>query len=203
MPVSSKRGFTLLELLVGLAIASLIIAAAYTVFFSFQRSQDIAVSEMEQRRMLRSTLDLMRRELSSLRFRKDDQLLRFLVEDRDFFGKPASTISFATIAPPLEGPVSDQLLVQYRTIEAPQGALNLIRASREHFQESATRTEYPLLEQQEGFLVECFDGSTWRKSWDTALTPSLPQAIRVTVSIRDGARIVRHMLVARPRITES
>lgn len=203
MPAADRTGFTLLELLVGMALAAVIMAGAYSAYFSLQRAQDSTTVAMEQQRMLRASLDLMRRELSSLRFSKGQTTQRFLVEDRDIFGKPASVVSFATLAPPQEAAVSDQLLVQYRTSEADDGSLTLSRSSRDRFLATDTRSSYPLLERHEGFLVECFDGSTWRKNWDTDLTPALPQQIRVTVSVRDGARTVAQRLLVKPRISGS
>ncbi len=196
------RGFTLLELLIGVAIASLIMTSVYTVFFTFKRTQANASSQMEKQRMLRSSLDLIRREFSSIRFKKDDKQLRFLVEDRDFYGKPASSFSFSTIAPPQAGSVSDQLLVWYSVTEDGKGVLLLNRKARDLFNVSDSSVEYPLIEQHEGVLVECFDGKDWRKSWDTAITPSLPLIIRVTISIRDSGRLVSHSISIRPRIQE-
>ncbi|CAH2031549.1 type II secretion system protein GspJ [Trichlorobacter ammonificans] len=195
-------GFTLLELLVALAIASLVITAAYGVFFSLNRAQQVAGVDMEQRRALRSALDLLRRELTSLLYRAGDKQLRLLVEDRDFFGKPASNLSFATIAPPADGPVSDQLLLRYLVVEAGE-QLKLTRAARDYFLEEEMErvAAYPVLEKLEGFLVECYDGSKWLKNWDTSLTPALPKAIRVTVTLRDRERVVSHRITAVPRIT--
>ena len=203
MRAVSRSGFTLIELLVGMALAAVIMAGAYTAYFALQRAQDSATVAMEQQRMLRASLDLIRRELTSLRFSKGQATQRFLVEDRDIFGKPASAVSFATLAPPQEGAVSDQLLVQYRTSEADDGSLLLSRSSRDRFLATDVRSNYPLLERHEGFLVECFDGSAWRKNWDTDLTPALPQQLRVTISIRDGARTISHRVLVKPRITGS
>jgi len=194
------RGFTLLELLIGFAIASLIMTSAYTVFFTFKRSQADASRRMEKQRMLRSSLDLIRREFSSIRYRKDEKQLRFLVEDRDFYGNSASSFSFSTIAPPQDGAVSDQLLVKYSVAEDEKGYLILNRKARDLFTAKDSSVEYPLFEQHEGLLVECFDGKDWRKSWDTDITPSLPLIIRVTISIRDSGRLVPHRIAVKPRI---
>lgn len=195
-------GFTLLELLVALAIAALVVTAAYGVFFSLNRAQQVASVDMEQRRALRSSLDLLRRELSSILYNSGDKRLRLLVEDRDFFGKPASNLSFATIAPPADGPVSDQVLLRYLVVEAGE-QLKLTRAARDFFLEEEMERvpAYPVLDKLEGFLVECYDGSKWLKNWDTALTPALPKAIRVTVTLRDRERTVSHQVTALPKVT--
>lgn len=199
-----NSGFTLLELLVALAIGSLIIVAAYTVFFSIHRAQEIATTDMEQRHALRATMDLLRRELSSVLFHPRDENLRFLVEDRDFFSRPASNLSFTTIAPPAEGAVSDQLTLLYQVMEKEEKEeqLQLVRIAKDFFldEEQYTLTGYPIMENLEGFLVECYDGSQWQKSWDTLLTPVLPRAIRVTISIKDRDQVVSYSITATPKV---
>lgn len=200
MPASNRRGFTLLELLIGLAIATLIIAAAYTTLFSLNRAHEAASQGMEQRRILRSTLDMLRRELASLRYFPDDSRLRFVVEDKDYFGKPASTLTFSTLAAPTPAPVSDQLRVRYR-IDTSQERLTLTKASRDQLLEGDDPKAYPLLDTLEGFLVECSDGNRWLRTWDTELTKSLPKLIRVTIRLHEGGQTVAYQATVKPRIT--
>lgn len=198
--LSRRNGFTLLELLVALAIASLIIVAAYGTFFSLNSAQQIAGKDMAQRRSQRALLDLMRRELSSVLYRASDKQLRFLVEDRDIFGKPASILTFASIAPPLDGMVSDQSVLRYQVVESGE-RLVLTRSAKDYFLDEKLRATYPVLEELDGFLVECYDGSKWLKNWDTALRPALPKAIRITFTLYDKGQTVSHKITATPRVT--
>lgn len=199
MAPSNRQGFTLLELLLALAITTLVLAAAYTTLFSLSRAQEQAAHGMEQRRALRNSLDLLRRELSSVLLKAGDQRFRFMVQDRDFYGKPASTIQYATLAPPSEGISSDLVRVRYQTTEDGSSLL-LQRASQGLFVTTEGNSGYPLLSNLEGFLVECYDGSKWVKTWDTTLTSSLPKMIRVTVTLLEGDRSVAYQVTATPRI---
>jgi len=200
MAASNRSGFTLLELLVALAAASLIILAVSTTLFSLNRAYETTSQRMEQQRSLRTTLDLLRRELSATLYQRAEKLLRFQVEDRDYYGKPASVLSFTTLAPPLEGEVSDQMRVQYKPEETDK-AISLTRASREFFQLDTVPVQaYPVMDSLEGFLVECYDGSRWVKGWDTALTNRLPQKVRITVSLPDNGKTVSYQVIATPRI---
>lgn len=133
MTASSRAGFTLLELLVALAIALVIVLAVTTTMFSLNRSYQAASRDMEQRRTVRTALDLIRRELSSVLYRPADQQLRFKVDDRDLYGKPTSTLAITTLAPPREGEISDQIRVQYLVEEADATSLRLTRGSRDFF----------------------------------------------------------------------
>ena len=114
---TDRAGFTLLELLVALAIASVVLLTITGTLFSLNRAHDQVGDRMQQQRALRNSLDLLRRELSSMLYRADDKQLRLQVQDRDFYGKSASILSLATLAPPLDGEASDQLLVRYQPEE--------------------------------------------------------------------------------------
>jgi general secretion pathway protein J len=59
------------------------------------------------------------------------------------------------------------------------------------------------MESIEGFLVECYDGGIWVKSWNTDINYSLPKAVRVTVMIKEGAKTVSFSTTASPRINGS
>lgn len=199
---ADHKGFTLLEVLVALAVGSLVLLAVTTTLFSLNRAHQQVSERMEQQRSLRNTVDLLRRELSSAIFRPNDKLLRFQVQDRDFYGKPASTLQLATLSAPLDSAASDQQVVLYQP-EQQQEHIRLTRASRDYFQaDSIKPNPYPLLEQLDGFLVECYDGSKWVKTWDSELNRSLPKQVRITVILPDSPQPVSFQLLASPRIEQ-
>src|SRR6266545_2201874 len=125
-PLSSmcrNRGFTLLEVLVAMSLLVILSAALYGTYFSLMRGRETTVARMEARRELSTTLDQLRRELSAAFFDTNNTAqkpkLHFVVEDRDFFGKPASTLDFTAIAPPRSGSLtaSDQVRSEEHTSE--------------------------------------------------------------------------------------
>lgn len=201
--MQDNKGFTLIELLTALAIGAILLLAVTTTIFALNRAYERASLKMEQQRALRKTMDLLRREISSAVYRTDDKLLRFQVQDRDYYGKPASNLYFSTIAPPLEGDASDQLIVAYNSKEQEGKHIILSRSGRDYFLDDSVKTlDYGLLENLEGFLVECFDGSKWVKTWDTELTRRLPRQVRVTITLPDADKSVSFQLLATPRIDQ-
>lgn len=196
----NRKGFTLLELLVALAVAAIVLLAATTSLFNLHNAREQADQLMEQQRALRSSLDLVRRELNSALFGTGNEKLRFQILDRDFYGKPASILSFTTLAPPLEAAVSDQIQVVWQVEELGE-QLRLVRSSREFFRnDDLEPVDYPLIEQVEGFLVECYDGNNWIRTWDTELTRGLPRLIRVTISVPQQDGIASFQVLASPRM---
>lgn len=198
-----QGGFTLLELLLALSLLVILCGTLYGSYFALVRGRESAADGMESRRELRTTLDLLRRELSAAIYRSSDKRLRFVVEDRDRYGKPASTLAFTAIAPPDPGgsAVSDQFDVRYGIVDR-EGQMVLTRQARElHFVGDGRR--YPQMERLEGFLVECLSGDKWVKSWDTAINLKLPKSVRVTVTVTEDGKPAEYSIIATPRIGAS
>jgi general secretion pathway protein J len=198
---SGDKGFTLLELLIAIALLAILATALYGTYFSLVKGREAADNGMEARRELRSTLDLLRREINSAIYIRGNQRHRFVVEDRDSFGRPASNLAFTAIAAPQTGgvPVSDQLDVRYEIV-ARDKKLLLTRQAKDLYY-SAEAARYPQMEAVEGFLVECRSGDKWVKSWDTALNRALPAAVRITVTVLDGDKPVAYSVLATPKIS--
>jgi general secretion pathway protein J len=55
------------------------------------------------------------------------------------------------------------------------------------------------MERISSFLVECYDGSKWVRSWDTALNGALPKMLRITVQVvEDGQQVEFSALAPAP-----
>jgi general secretion pathway protein J len=175
-------------------------AALYGTYFALMRGRDTAVTKMGERREISTTLDQLHRELSAAFYNKENKRLHFVVEDRDYFGKPASTLDFTAIAPPSGGlPVSDQMQIAYVPVEK-DGKIILARQAKDLYA-NIEPFRVAQMEELEGFLVECSpDGVKWARSWDTALNFGLPKAVKVTIRIRGGEKTVEFSTVASPRV---
>lgn len=199
--IGNRKGFTLLEILIALSLVAILATALYGVYFSLMRGRESATAGMEARRELRVTLDMLRREINSTFYNRSNKQLHFVVEDRDIFGKPASALELTTITPPNIGnfPISDLAIVRYQPIEKGKRIV-LARQARDLFFK-IDPVKYPQMEDLEGFLIECYDGNKWVKSWDTAINMGLPKSVRITISVREGEKIVNFFTTATPRVT--
>lgn len=200
--ISRNKGFTLLEVLIAVVLLGILSAALYGSYFGVMRARDRASSGMESRRELGATLDLIRREVSSALYNRNDKRLRFVVEDRDNFGAPASTLELTTLAPPDVQTRSESgiVIVTYRMAEKDK-ARSLTRQERDLVSEEATIPAYPQMELISSFLVECHDGSKWVKSWDTAINGGMPKSVRVTVQVEEEGKPVEFTMLSVPRVS--
>jgi general secretion pathway protein J len=198
--ISRNNGFTLLEILIAVVLLGILTAALYGSYFGVIQARDRASSGMESRRELGTTLDLMRREVSSTLFVRDDKRLRFVVEDRDNFGAPASSLELTTLTPPLGQTRSESgvSVVAYRVAEKSKKRF-LTRQEKDLVSEETTVQAFPQMEQITSLLVECYDGSKWVKSWDTAINLRLPSSVRVTIQVEEEGKPVQFTVLASPR----
>ena len=201
---SSNRGFTLLEILIAVVLLSALAAALYGSYFTVLKARERVTEGMESRRELAGTLDLIRREFASALYNRSDKRLRFVVEDRDTFGRPASTLELTTMAPGTVQGVADSGIraVRYRLTEKGK-RLSLMRREQDLFFESVDAPGYPQMERISSFLVECYDGSKWVRSWDTELNGTLPKMLRVTVSVEEQGKPQEFSVLGSSRISGS
>jgi general secretion pathway protein J len=199
---SSNRGFTLIEILIAVLLLGILSAALYGSYFTVLNARERASEGMEARRELGGTLDLIRREFAAAIYHPDDKLLRFIVEDRDNFGKPSSSLELTTLVPSSgqgrkESGIS---AVRYLLVEKDKKFI-LTRREQDIFFPSPDVSGYPQMERISSFLVECYDGSKWVRSWDTALNGKLPTMLRVTVQVVEEEKPVEFSVLANSRVT--
>lgn len=197
--ISRNKGFTLLEILIAVALLGILSAALYGSYFGVLRARERSAEGMEARRELGATLDLLRREVASALYRTGDKHYQFVVEDRDNFGKPFSTLELTTLVPPSSAARRESGVVDvlYRMVEKDKRFI-LTRLERDSMLEPGKDSGYPQMEHITSFLVECHDGSTWVKSWDTALNKALPAMVRITVQVEEDGRPMEFSVLATP-----
>lgn len=195
------NGFTLMEVMIAVAITSLMgvmVAAAFTSAFN---AREVVTEEAERYRMIRTAFSRMSREIGAafVSDRYDAERYRDQ-NDRptNFIGEEDSLLftSFAHQRLYADAKESDQMIVEYRVDTSPdpkaKGRDDLIRRVNPIVQERMDRggTEDVLLEgvKKIEFAYWDSDKKEWDDEWDTRRVERkaiLPSRVRLTVYALD------------------
>ena len=196
---NKRGGFTLIEVLVGLTLLTIVLGAVYSSFFSVQRAIERFNNVSVRYHEARTTLDIIRREIEAAILKnpkKEDILDRatFEVKDRDVFGKTVSSMDLTAFSFRGTGMSAISYFVQENN-----KMLTLMKKEKPPIIESEGYT-VDLIEGIESFTVEVLFNNKWVKTWNAADTRKLPEAVKVTIEFEDNDRIITLSEYARPRI---
>ncbi len=192
-------GFTLLEVILAMAVGAIVILAVQGVFFGALRLRNTSDQRSDRELALYRALDLMKKDFAGL-------MLPGGVLVADF--QTATSYSLETSVPgervsaefftdtgriDASSPFADVQRVAYYLSPSPDSdQYELVRTLSRNLLPTLEDVpeEQPLLEGVESAYFDYFDGSTWTDTWDSAVTSSLPTAVRLTLQLSgdsDGA----------------
>jgi len=191
-----EGGFTLLEVIVALGISVVVMTALYSVFFLSRKAVDAVEDSLLRAQESRALLDVIRREIESALYDSAKGYTLFKMEDRDFYGKQASRITFTSFSPLTAGLAKIEYFV-----EESEGRLTLKKKIGSVFTKKDETKAVDLMEDVDSFTVEARYGDKWVKTWDSAASSSMPDEVRVSVKVytKKGETPFTVYDIARPR----
>jgi general secretion pathway protein J len=197
----AQRGFTLMEVMVAVAITALMGAMVTVSFTSAFRAQEVVTGEADHYRQVRIAMSRMTREVGSAFVSDKYDAQRYRDQnDRptNFVGK-ADTLLFTSFAHQrlyVDAKESDQMTVEYKVESSRErtakGRQDLVRRVNPLVQDRMDRggTEDVLLEGIKRLSFEYWDAERkdWRDEWDTRRTERksrLPSRVRITLLAED------------------
>ena len=198
--VRGRGGFTLIEVLVALALVSAITAALYGSFFSVLRGRDSIGASLERSREVGRFLDAFSKEASSAFYKDGNKASLLKGENKDSRGRPASALVFTAFTYPVMregGPGGDLLAIRYFTETGKDGKMTLYKEAWDAYRGDRLSIKLPVIEDIEGFEVSFLSGNGWAKAWDTSLEKKLPAAIKAVVSIKETGAIAEYRAIPR------
>lgn len=184
-------GFTLIEVLVALAIFSIILTVLYSSLFVSSRAlkgSDTALLALHE---LRAAMDRIQREVEAALPEKEDEY-QFIVRDRDLFGTQTSQLELTTHLSASRGPSA----VSYY-VEQMEDRLVLFKRSAPAYEGLDRAREAEMLDEINSFTVEASDGGMWLKTWQGK---RLPDELRITISMPYMGRDLTLTKTFRPKI---
>ena len=173
-----RDGFTLIEVIVALAIFSIIVVALYSSFFISHKAVDAVDDSLLRLQESRAVLDTLKREIEASLYDKSKSYTVFKITDRDFYGRQASELIFTAFSPLRPG----LSRIAYE-VEEHDGKLSLRKTVSSSFAGSDEAKGIELIEEIESFTVEVKYQDKWVKTWDSTLTGSRPDEVRVSLNI--------------------
>ncbi|TWX70697.1 type II secretion system protein GspJ [Colwellia demingiae] len=195
---SAQQGFTLLEVLIAIAIFSVVSLASFTIFDTVLRGDENSKARSERQNELQRAFLLMERDFTqiakrTMRINGEAPSSRFLQTSDDSFLADEQAIAFVRNGwtnPGLLLPRGDMQSVAYRLVDETLERLHYNFVDAVVGQEPRIR---PLITQVTSLSFEFYDGSKWQKAWSGK---TLPQAIAIEIETLDYGLIRRQFLVA-------
>ncbi len=181
----NNGGFTLVELLVAVAITAVLLASLYAVFFSVAGAGGRASEEAFRHVEAGRTLERMASEVRSAYTRRGNTRTFFKAGSQ----RRHSELSFTLFTYPVQGgdaPRSDLLAVSYSVGRDGQRR-HLVKEIWSPF--TAEKMSFRAVEDIKGFEVSLFNGKDWSKAWDSELEGSAPRAVAVKITLGTGEEL--------------
>ena len=189
---SRSSAFTLIEILIAVAIFGIVLVAINTVFYSGLHLQRATTRVLDESAPVQQAFAIMRRDLQAMILPPTNSAFGSWFKsgagNRSFGSSADATLEFYTTTGTLryENPWSDLQRVSYQLTNSTEGTTlrgrDLMRVVTRNLMPTAveeSELEY-VMSGVESLEYECYDGSEWRVTWDTELGDAgLPQAVRV------------------------
>lgn len=196
--LSAIKGFTLLEVLLAIAIFSVISLSSFTLFDTIlnadENSQRSSARQNElQRAFLLIERDFLQIAHRSIRFNGEEPLEEFIYTDSSAIFSDLQTLGFVR-----GGWTNPGLLLPRSNMQSVAYQLNEKTLERLHFnfvdavvgQEPKVR---PLITGVEQLAFEYYDGKKWQKKLDSV---KVPTAIAIELELEDYGLVRRQFLIA-------
>ncbi len=192
--LASRRGFTLVEVLLAFAIFATVLLVLLSAFTGAERARNILSDRSRTYRQIRAGLDRIGTDLFGAFASDRVQGSALTVRTDDFSGKTASTLVLTTFSLPEPcevRPTTDIVKVKYSARLTADGTLlDLYReqADLPLIENRIATREVRIAQNLSSFKVEAWTGSQWVKEWPQAggRAAALPQKVAFVLADAAG-----------------
>jgi len=174
-----SRGFTLIEVLIALAIMAMILIALYGTFTLANRALFNADQSLVRLQEARAFVDTLKREIESAFYSKDISYCVFKMDDRDFYGRQTSSLTVTSSSPLIKGLANINYAVEERN-----GILVITKSMASALSQPAENNRMDLLEDIESFTLQAKYQNALVKTWDSSLSRITPEEVKIILTIR-------------------
>jgi general secretion pathway protein J len=185
---SKSHGFTLIEMLLAIALSALLLVTVYSTYFSIARSIDATLETQELLETGRVLLEMIKRDIRGVTGGR----FPFISKLQEIDGKLDTSISFITSTPNSTNPFTWSK-VGYALTRDEQGHSIFIKreASNPNDDLDQIGRVFEVSRLVKSFRLTFFDGTEWVEQWDSRSTGKLPKQIKITVELTDEKKNVQ------------
>lgn len=175
----NRNGFTLIEILVALTIAVIVITSAYTLFFTVKNGTVRVYEKMREKEKAFNFLSMARKEIESIYYFRDTDYTGIKIEEKDFYGKPASRLTFTCF-------FRDGIkVISYAIEEDRDNRLNIVKTISDAVK-GGKPIKLTLLKDIEGFSAEVLDEG-YNRVYDSAKLKKMPKQVKISLLLKGGS----------------
>jgi general secretion pathway protein J len=201
-----QKGFTLIEVLVSIAIFASLSVAAYQVVSQIQRSNLLSQERTARLNELQRTMVMMDNDFRQMALRRtrtdgEEPTSQLIFWSDYLLDSDAKGVMFARLGwhnPQQQFPRGEVTKVGYRLKGETLQRIWWRYPDTPVGQEGIVT---PLLTQVEAFDIRFYDGNQWKSDWDS--NDTLPKAVSVVLTLKDYGQITRTYLTPDGRLGES
>jgi general secretion pathway protein J len=191
-------GFTLLEILIALAILAIVLTVLFKTFQSTLGAIAAVDEETEVYRMARISMDLIGTDVRSTYWREDEPRTGFTGTDQGDGEAASDTLEFAALVNQTLAATGGEgvalATVGYRLEPATDenaafepGAETLFYLMRDVAGGTGASERADVGERVVSFNLRYFQEGTWHDSWDSAESKKIPEAVEVELVFQSAA----------------
>lgn len=185
---TKDKGFTLFEILIAIALSSLLLVIVYSTYFSIARSIDGTMGTQELLETGRILLEMLKRDLRGI----SGTGFPFIAGVDEVDGKMVSNMIFVTSTPNSTNPFRWNK-VGYTLIEDRQRQWVFVKKTAKNPNDDLDQlgSVFEVTRLVSSFRLAFFDGAEWVEKWDSRSTGKLPKQVRITVELSDEQKHVQ------------
>ncbi len=176
--MNKNAGFTLLEILVAISLASLLLTSIYGVFSTTSAAKEHVEKQGAALHLGRVLISRLDRELLGLAL-STQNTFSALKGGENSLGEPYLELLTNSTG----GPQLGMRQVQYRLGPDPDNRMTIWRAEK-GLNETSANSEERLAQGLEKLSFSFFDGRNWRENWDSR-TDNLPVLVRAELTLKN------------------
>jgi general secretion pathway protein J len=179
-----QGGFTLIEIVLAVALSAMLLTAVYWTYFNINRSIDAAEENQEALETGRMLTEMIRKDIRGI----VSDRFSLSAKNQTVDGRVLGQVEFVTTA----GFHADPLKLRrigYELVVNDKGDKVFVRKESTDLADPLDRTSTRVFELSRivrGFHLQFYNGTDWTEAWDSGASGALPKQIRVIFDVSDS-----------------